>query len=265
MGAQAQAFEPTHARADGKSERNEMNDIEHDTRLADTVDPLHQAPSPAELPHADGTALARRSLDDGEESSVAPGGEADFVGAETTELLKLAAREAIDAISSSPAVDEGPVLDEPGAGRAGAEAPQVTRQLARATPPVPDELGGILQDFELRLNGCMDALLGERDSALEQHYRQELRRAREEAAAEFREREAVLRAQLDADYQRKEQTLRSNYRKLVETASRMKQQKAQLQQARQQFEEKLDAVNALHRKVEDMRRQLRDHLGPEAP
>ena len=33
----------------------------------------------------------------------------------------------------------------------------------------------------------------------------------------------------------------------------------------EQFEEKLDAVNALHRKVEDMRRQLRDHLGPEAP
>jgi hypothetical protein len=265
MDAHAQAFEPTRARVDGKAERNEMNDIEHDTRLADTVDSLHEAPSPGGFTHADGTGLARRSLDDGEESSVAPGGEADFVGAETTELLKLAAREAIDGLSAPLGVDEGPVLDEPGAARAGAEAPQVTRQLAWVTPPAPDELGGILQDFELRLNGCVDALLGEHDSALEQHYRQELRRARAEAAAEFREREAALRSQLDADYRRKEQTLRSSYRKLVETANRMKQQKAQLQQARQQFEEKLDAVNALHRKVEDMRRQLRDHLGPEAP
>ena len=127
-----------------------------------------------------------------------------------------------------------------------------------------DELGGILQDFALRLDGCVDALMGERGHALEQHYRQELRRVREEADAAFRAREAALRAELDEDYRRKEQTLRSNYRKLVETANRMKQQKAQLQQARQQFEEKLDAVNALHRKVEDMRRQLRDHLGPEA-
>jgi hypothetical protein len=242
-----------------------MNDSEHDTRLADTVDSLHEPSTPGVLPHADGSALVRRSRDDGEESSVAPGGEADFVGAETTELLKLAAREAIEGIVSPPAVDEGPVLDEPATAHAGAEAPQVARQLSRAATPIPDELGGILQDFELRLNGCVDALMGEHDSALEHRYRQELRRAREEAAAEFREREVALRAQLDADYRRKEQTLRSNYRKLVETANRMKQQKAQLQQARQQFEEKLDAVNTLHRKVEDMRRQLRDHLGPEAP
>ena len=244
-----------------------MNDSEHDTRLADTVDSLHEPSTPGVLPHADGSALVRRSRDDGEESSAAPGGEADFVGAETTELLKLAAREAIEGIVSPPAVDEGPVLDEAATAHAGAEAPQVARQLSRAAvaTPVPDELGGILQDFELRLNGCVDALMGEHDSALEHHHRQELRRVREEAAAEFREREAALRAQLDADYRRKEQTLRSNYRKLVETANRMKQQKAQLQQARQQFEEKLDAVNALHRKVEDMRRQLRDHLGPAAP
>lgn len=244
-----------------------MNDTEHDTRLADTVDSLHEPSSPRELPPADGTALARRSLEHGDESTVVPGGEGDFVGAETTELLKLAAHEAIDGLSASPAADAGPVLDESGAASLGTEAPQAARQLSRAAAatPVTDELGGILQDFELRLNGCVDALMGEHDSALEHHYRQELRRAREDAAAEFREREAVLRAQLDADYRRKEQTLRSNYRKLVETANRMKQQKAQLQQARQQFEEKLDAVNALHRKVEDMRRQLRDHLGPEAP
>ena len=256
-----------------------MNDTDHDEHFADTVESLHEAASPGQSPLAAGGALAHRVGD--EESAVLPGGEGDFVGAETTELLKLAAREAIDGISPPAAPDtgmhatlgnphaspaSGPMLDELGAVIGETAAPQAARQLPRAELPAPasDELGGILRDFELRLNGCVDALVGEHGNALEHRYRLAVRRAREEAAAALREREAALRAQLDADYRHKEQTLRSNYRKLVETANRMKQQKAQLQQARQQFEEKLDAVNALHRKVEDMRRQLRDHLGPEA-
>ncbi len=255
-----------------------MNDTDHDQRLADTVESLHEPAWPGQLPQAAGGALARRAAD--EESAILPGGEGDFVGAETTELLKLAAREAIDGMAppapdadlhatlgdphASPA--SGPVLDDLGAVISEAGAPQATRQLPQAGVPASasDELGGILQDFELRLTGCLDALVGEHGSALERHYRQELRRVRDEAAAALREREAALRAQLDADYRHKEQTLRANYRKLVETANRMKQQKAQLQQARHEFEEKLDAVNALHRKVEDMRRQLREHLGPDA-
>jgi len=250
------------------AERNEMNDTEQDQRLADTVETLHEPTLHGWQAPAEGSAIARRTADEAAEGLA--GGEGDFVGAETTELLKLAAREAIDAGSqATPETprDEaaaGPVLDELGAVIGEAGAVREPPQLPRPVMPALDELGDILQDFELRLNAGVDAVLGERDTALEQHYRQALRRAREEAAAAFREREAALRAELDADYRRKEQTLRSNYRKLVETANRMKQQKAQLQQARQQFEEKLDAVNALHRKVEDMRRQLRDHLGPEA-
>jgi len=247
-----------------------MNDIENDQCPADSVETLHEPGLPDPLSLADPGPPVHRSA-----ARDAPGDEGDFVGAETTELLKLAAREAI----GGPAADTGlhatlehvraeavaaPVLEELGAVIGEAGSAHDARELPPPAAPAGDELGGILQDFALRLDGCVDALMGERGHALEQHYRQELRRVREEADAAFRAREAALRAELDEDYRRKEQTLRSNYRKLVETANRMKQQKAQLQQARQQFEEKLDAVNALHRKVEDMRRQLRDHLGPEA-
>ena len=256
-----------------------MNDSEHDVRLADTIETLQERPAPGLPAGADGGALTILPADGGDESIVALGAEGEVVGAETTELLKIAAREALEGMAATSdggreaqpplsglppaqAYASQPVLGELGAVIGDAEQAQEPHTGAAASGT--DELGGILRDFELRLNGCVDALVDERGDALEHHYRQELRRAREVVAAELDAREAALRARLDADYRRKEEVLRSNYRKLVETANRMKQQKAQLQQARQQFEEKLDAVNALHRKVEEMRRQLRDHLGPEA-
>ncbi len=50
-------------------------------------------------------------------------------------------------------------------------------------------------------------------------------------------------------------------------ANKISKQKAQLQQAKVQFEEKLSAANAVYRQVEDMRKALRQHIGalPTAP
>ena len=44
-------------------------------------------------------------------------------------------------------------------------------------------------------------------------------------------------------------------------ANKVTAQKAQLQDARRQFEDKLQAANALYKEVEDMRTTLKKHLG----
>ncbi|HMM78177.1 MAG TPA: cyclic nucleotide-binding domain-containing protein [Gammaproteobacteria bacterium] len=127
-----------------------------------------------------------------------------------------------------------------------------------------DPLGEILFDFEQRLRAHVDNTVLERGMGIERRYQDRLQRVRQNAALELRKREAALRSSLETAYQKKELALRAHYKKLMALANKISQQKAQLQQARHQFEEKLVAVNALHRQVEEMRRQLREHLGPTA-
>lgn len=139
----------------------------------------------------------------------------------------------------------------------------VSQLLTSAEPPSQlDPLGEILFDFEQRLRAHVDNTVLERGMGIERRYQDRLQRVRQNAAMELRKREATLRASLEAGYQKKELALRAHYKKLMALANKISQQKAQLQQARRQFEEKLVAVNALHRQVEEMRRQLREHLGP---
>lgn len=143
-------------------------------------------------------------------------------------------------------------------------ASRLIADAVNAPPAALDPLGEILFDFEQRLRAHVDNTVLERGMGIERRYQDRLQRVRQNAALELRKREAALRTSLETAYQRKELALRAHYKKLMALANKISQQKAQLQQARHQFEEKLVAVNALHRQVEEMRRQLREHLGPSA-
>lgn len=243
-----------------------MNENEQDLLFADTVETLYPAGSrPADLAGVDFAV-------NGTGAGGALPSEGDVVGAETTELLKLAAREALDELAPPAAGPEALSATGPAgaSGRVfgdapGALAPPLGEVPARGVAaPDTDELGGILQEFELRVHACIDALLVERSDALERHYAALLEQVRAETAAVSAQQEARLRETLAGEYRERDRQLRANYRRLVDAANRMKQQKAQLQEARARFEQKLEAVNALHDKVEEMRRQLRAHLGPES-
>lgn len=123
-----------------------------------------------------------------------------------------------------------------------------------------DELAQMMSDFEQRVRGYVDATVMGRSIDIERRYQDKLQRLRQSAATEIRNREVLLRNRYEAQYRKKELVLRAHYKKLMALANKISQQKAQLQQARKQFEEKLHAANALYRQVEDMRRLLRDHL-----
>jgi len=87
----------------------------------------------------------------------------------------------------------------------------------------------------------------------------------QQAQAALRKRDAELKERYAAHYRKKDQQLRDNYQKLMALASKINQQKAQLQATRRQMEEKLQAANAVYRQVEDMRRLLGENIGAVEP
>ena len=63
-----------------------------------------------------------------------------------------------------------------------------------------------------------------------------------------------------AEYHDKEQLVRVYYKKLIALANKISRQKAQLQEAKKQFEVKLASANQLYREVEEMRNLLSDQI-----
>lgn len=138
--------------------------------------------------------------------------------------------------------------------------------LAAAAVPPPATLPGdpvaeMVHDLEARLRAYVETNLMERTLDVERRYRQKVVRLQEQAQARLRQRDAELKAHYAAQFRRKDQALRENYQKLMTLATKISQQKAQLQAARRQFEEKLKAANAVYKQVEDMRRLLGEHVG----
>lgn len=123
-----------------------------------------------------------------------------------------------------------------------------------------DELPDLLREFEARVLAHIDQRLREGDRRRMLEHAQKVERIREAAALQLRKKEAALRASFRAKYQEKELGLRIHYKKLIALANTISQQKAQLQQTRKQFEEKLRAAGELYRQMEGMRGVLRDRL-----
>ena len=77
---------------------------------------------------------------------------------------------------------------------------------------------------------------------------------------ELRQKEIQIRDRYVAQYSEKEQLVRTYYKKLIALANKISRQKAQLQEAKKQFESKLASANQLYREVEEMRNLLSDQI-----
>jgi len=124
-----------------------------------------------------------------------------------------------------------------------------------------DDLTQIVQDFEYRVRDYVEAAAHKRLSEAERRHKDKIERLRKAAVVEVRKRQELARRRYEGQYKKKELQLRAHYKKLMALANKISSQKAQLQQAKVQFEEKLSAANAVYRQVEDMRRALRQHIG----
>lgn len=124
-----------------------------------------------------------------------------------------------------------------------------------------EDLAQIVQDFEFRIRDYVENASYKRLNEVEQNYQEKLNRLRKAAATEVRKRQELARQRYETQYKKKELQLRAHYKKLMALANKISKQKAQLQLAKVQFEEKLSAANAVYRQVEDMRKALRQHIG----
>jgi chromosome segregation ATPase len=124
-----------------------------------------------------------------------------------------------------------------------------------------ESLTRIVQDFEYRIRDYVESAAFKRVTEVENRYQEKLQRIRRAAALEVRKRQDLARQRYEQQYKKKELQLRAHYKKLMALANQISEQKAQLQQAKLQFEEKLSAANAVYKQVEDMRKTLRQHIG----
>jgi CRP-like cAMP-binding protein len=143
--------------------------------------------------------------------------------------------------------------------------PAVDFDLSPRPQPAPaadsDPVDELMHDFERRVRNYVEAKLLERTADIERRYRDRVQRLQESAQGALRKRDQEFKQRYATHYAKKDQVLRDNYQKLMTLATKISQQKAQLQQARKQMEEKLKAANAIQQQVEDMRRLLGAQMG----
>lgn len=123
-----------------------------------------------------------------------------------------------------------------------------------------DGIAAVMREMEGRLREAVVGAVAARESALEADYRDKLERMRALTRREIEQKEASLARAYEARYHEKEQVLRAYYKKLIALANRISRQKAQLQEAKKQFESKLGSANRLYREVEEMRELLKDQI-----
>ncbi|MGE0483752.1 MAG: cyclic nucleotide-binding domain-containing protein [Gammaproteobacteria bacterium] len=120
--------------------------------------------------------------------------------------------------------------------------------------------GSLLAEFGARIQAEVERQVQTRASTIEAGYRDKLKRMRALTNAEIRHREAAIRRTVARENDDKEQLLRSYYKKLMALANSISRQKAQLVEARRQFEHKLASADQLYRDIEDMRRMLDEQI-----
>ena len=137
--------------------------------------------------------------------------------------------------------------DGPAAGAARAEAPR-------------DAISILLAEMETRLRREVTKAVDAKSALVAVEYQTKLARMREANIEEMRQTEIKIRESYAAEYHDKEQLVRVYYKKLIALANKISRQKAQLQEAKKQFEVKLASANQLYREVEEMRNLLSDQI-----
>ena len=146
----------------------------------------------------------------------------------------------------------------------GVTTPQPSPPVMTAAP-VLDAVADIVHDLEIRVRHYVETNLLERTLDAERRYQGKVLQLQQHAQAALRKRDAELKQRYAKHYRQKDQVLRENYQKLMALATKISQQKAQLQITRKQMEEKLTAATAVYKQVEDMRRLLGENISSSEP
>ncbi len=161
--------------------------------------------------------------------------------------------------SGSEFIDLGAL--EAAAGTGASRAPPMPAVAVAPATMAADPVAEMVHDLEQRVRNYVEANLMERSLETERRYQEKIKHLQQQAQVALRKRDADLKQRYATHYAKKDQVLRDNYQKLMTLATKISQQKAQLQATRKQMEEKLQAANAVYKQVEDMRRLLGENIG----
>jgi CRP-like cAMP-binding protein len=175
---------------------------------------------------------------------------------------------------------EGDTLDEEALDIAGLDEeefePPQAQEPERPTPKLPqdlrdirdfdlnipeEEMSQITRDMLVKLRRCVGAFASAQRLRYEEQLRARTAQIEVAATKELHRKAEEIRLIYQGKFEAKELSLRRHYQRLVRLANKITRQKAELQQARKDLEQKLGATDSLYREVHDIRRMLTQRIG----
>ena len=124
-----------------------------------------------------------------------------------------------------------------------------------------EEMSQITREMLLKLRRCVSAFASAQRLRYEEQLRARTAQVEIAATKELHRKAEEIRLIYQGKFEAKELSLRRHYQRLVRLANKITRQKAELQKARKDLEEKLGATDSLYREVHDIRRMLTQRIG----
>ena len=128
-----------------------------------------------------------------------------------------------------------------------------------AEPPA-DPLHGMTRAFEAELRGYINGIRTDERARAQTKLKGYAEKLKAQAEEQLRSKVKAVKARFEQAHVTREQDIRRRYEQLLDLANRLTRQKAEINQARQQIEEKLKRAETLHRELAELGGVVSGHL-----
>lgn len=138
----------------------------------------------------------------------------------------------------------------------------VSRDELDSPPPAPqgDALASLTRAFEADLRRVVDALRAEERTRAQFKLKAYADKLKLQAEEQLKAKARAMRTRYEQANAAREADIRKRYEQLLDLANRLTRQKAEINQARQQIEDKLKRAESLHRELAELGGVVSGHL-----
>lgn len=129
-----------------------------------------------------------------------------------------------------------------------------------AAEPPADPLHGMTRAFEAELRRYINGIRTEERARAQAKLKGYAEKLKAQAEEQLRTKVKAVKARFEQAHVTREQDIRKRYQQLLDLANRLTRQKAEINQARQQIEEKLKRAETLHRELAELGGVVSGHL-----
>lgn len=123
-----------------------------------------------------------------------------------------------------------------------------------------DPLHGMTRAFEAELRRYINGIRTEERARAQTKLKGYAEKLKAQAEEQLRSKVKAVKARFEQAHVSREQDIRKRYQQLLDLANRLTRQKAEINQARQQIEEKLKRAETLHRELAELGGVVSGHL-----